>query len=131
MAVPQIKRTAYHEAAHCVAGHVLGLKITGATVIPRGETLGVCIADKFSGSLRSAVWAASGPVGEYLFLKSIGEKQGLPGAAGDWENLEKAVAAVIAEGQNVTYDLKPDRDDPTAVGTKEMADAIIGKIKSF
>jgi hypothetical protein len=25
----------------------------------------------------------------------------------------------------VTYDLKPSRDDPTAVGTQEMGDAII------
>jgi len=39
--------------------------------------------------------------------------------------LERAVAAVIAEGQSVTYDMKPHRDDPTAVGTSEMADAII------
>ena len=36
-----------------------------------------------------------------------------------------AVARVIAEGRDVTYDLKPDRDDPTAVGTSEMTDAII------
>jgi isocitrate dehydrogenase (NAD+) len=45
------------------------------------------------------------------------------------DKLEAAVAAVIAEGRNVTYDLKEDRNDPTAVGTKEMADAIIKKIK--
>ena len=38
---------------------------------------------------------------------------------------KQAVAAVIAEGKDVTYDMKPDRDDPTAVGTSEMADAII------
>ncbi|HUT79153.1 MAG TPA: isocitrate/isopropylmalate dehydrogenase family protein, partial [Polyangia bacterium] len=38
--------------------------------------------------------------------------------------LEAAVAAVIADGKDVTYDLKPRRDDPTAVGTREMADAI-------
>jgi len=43
--------------------------------------------------------------------------------------LENAVAAVIAEGKDVTYDMKDDRDDPTAVGTSEMADAIIAKIK--
>jgi len=43
--------------------------------------------------------------------------------------LENAVAAVIAEGKNVTYDMKPDRDDPTAVGTSQMADAIIDRIK--
>ena len=41
------------------------------------------------------------------------------------ETLENAVAAVIAEGKNTTYDMKPDRDDPSAVGTNEMADAII------
>jgi len=41
------------------------------------------------------------------------------------DTLEKAVAAVIAEGKSVTYDMKPHRDDPTAVGTSEMADAII------
>ncbi|MGD9110125.1 MAG: isocitrate/isopropylmalate dehydrogenase family protein [Phycisphaerales bacterium] len=45
------------------------------------------------------------------------------------DKLENAVAAVIAEGKNVTYDMKPDRNDPTAVGTSEMADAIIEKIK--
>ena len=46
------------------------------------------------------------------------------------EKLENAAAAVIAEGKNVTYDMKPDRNDPTAVGTSQMADAIIEKIKS-
>ena len=40
------------------------------------------------------------------------------------DRLERAVAAVIAEGKDVTYDLKPHRDDPTAVGTQEMAAAI-------
>ena len=32
---------------------------------------------------------------------------------------------MIAEGKSVTYDMKPHRDDPTAVGTSEVADAII------
>jgi isocitrate dehydrogenase (NAD+) len=45
------------------------------------------------------------------------------------DKLENAVAAVIAEGKDVTYDMKDNRDDPTAVGTSEMADAIIAKIK--
>jgi isocitrate dehydrogenase (NAD+) len=44
------------------------------------------------------------------------------------QKLEKAVAAVIAEGKSVTYDMKADRNDPTAVGTREMADAIITKM---
>ncbi len=44
------------------------------------------------------------------------------------DRLEKAVAAVIAEGRDVTYDMKPDRNDPTAVGTREMAEAICRKL---
>jgi isocitrate dehydrogenase (NAD+) len=43
--------------------------------------------------------------------------------------LEAAAAAIVTEGKSVTYDLKPDRDDPTAVGTSEMADAIIARMK--
>ena len=45
------------------------------------------------------------------------------------DKLEAAVAEVIAEGKNVTYDMKADREDRTAVGTSRMADAIIEKIK--
>jgi len=45
------------------------------------------------------------------------------------QKLEQAVAQVIAEGKDVTYDMKSNRDDPTAVGTQEMADAIIRKMK--
>ena len=47
------------------------------------------------------------------------------GKTGEADRLENAVATVIAEGKKVTYDLKANRDDPTAVGTSEMADAII------
>ncbi|MBU4343778.1 MAG: isocitrate/isopropylmalate dehydrogenase family protein [Candidatus Omnitrophica bacterium] len=45
------------------------------------------------------------------------------------DRLENAVSQVIAEGKDVTYDLKPDRNDPTAVGTSQMADAIIEAMK--
>ncbi|MBN1913840.1 MAG: isocitrate/isopropylmalate dehydrogenase family protein [Candidatus Omnitrophica bacterium] len=45
------------------------------------------------------------------------------------DRLEEAVKEVIREGKSVTYDLKPDRNDPTSVGTKEMADAIVKKLK--
>jgi isocitrate dehydrogenase (NAD+) len=41
------------------------------------------------------------------------------------DRLESAIASVIAEGRSVTYDMKERRDDPTAVGTSEVADAII------
>ncbi|HET6427458.1 MAG TPA: isocitrate/isopropylmalate family dehydrogenase, partial [Phycisphaerae bacterium] len=56
-----------------------------------------------------------------LMLRHLDER-----AAAD--ALENAVAAVIAAGESVTYDMKPHRDDPTAVGTSEMADAIIEAI---
>jgi isocitrate dehydrogenase (NAD+) len=44
--------------------------------------------------------------------------------------LEGAIAAVIAEGKSLTYDMKPARDDPTAVGTSDVADAIVEKLKA-
>ena len=44
------------------------------------------------------------------------------------DRLEQAIAEVIAEGRSVTYDMKPTRSDPTAVGTSEVADAIIEKL---
>ncbi|MBE3598271.1 MAG: isocitrate/isopropylmalate dehydrogenase family protein [Limnochordaceae bacterium] len=58
-----------------------------------------------------------------LMLRHLGEKEAA-------DRLERAVAHVIAEGRFVTYDLKPRRDDPTAVGTKEMADAIVGALEA-
>ena len=56
-----------------------------------------------------------------LMLRHMGEVDAA-------NRLEQAVAAVIAEGKYVTYDLKPHRDDPTAVGTREMADAICARM---
>jgi isocitrate dehydrogenase (NAD+) len=44
------------------------------------------------------------------------------------ERLESSIAAVIADGKRVTYDMKSMRDDPTAVGTSEVADAIIERM---
>ncbi|NOX97585.1 MAG: isocitrate/isopropylmalate dehydrogenase family protein [Nitrospirae bacterium] len=57
-----------------------------------------------------------------LMLRYLGEEE----AAG---RLEKAIAEVIEKQEKVTYDLKPDRDDPTAVGTREMAEAIVKQLK--
>jgi isocitrate dehydrogenase (NAD+) len=45
--------------------------------------------------------------------------------------VENAIAQVIAEGKYVTYDMKADRNDPTAVGTSQVADAVIEKIKEL
>lgn len=47
------------------------------------------------------------------------------------DRLENAVKGILSEGKSVTYDLKPARDDSTAVGTKEMADAIIKRISGY
>jgi isocitrate dehydrogenase (NAD+) len=57
-----------------------------------------------------------------LMLDHLGEREAA-------ERLEAAVAAVIAAGERVTYDMKPSRDDPTAVGTSEYADAIIERLE--
>ena len=56
-----------------------------------------------------------------LMLRHLGEMEAA-------NRLEAAIADVIAEGKSVTYDMKPTRDDPTAVGTSEVADAIIDKL---
>jgi isocitrate dehydrogenase (NAD+) len=53
-----------------------------------------------------------------LMLDHLGETEAA-------ERLEGAVAKVIKQGKDVTYDMKPHRDDPTAVGTLQMAKAII------
>ncbi|HXN91031.1 MAG TPA: isocitrate/isopropylmalate dehydrogenase family protein [Candidatus Sulfotelmatobacter sp.] len=44
--------------------------------------------------------------------------------------MENAIANVIALGKNVTYDLKEKRDDATAVGTSQVADAVIAQLKA-
>lgn len=58
-----------------------------------------------------------------MMLKHLGEDEAS-------RRMEEAIAAVIARGERVTYDLKPSRDDPTAVGTSEFADAVIEEMSS-
>jgi isocitrate dehydrogenase (NAD+) len=65
------------------------------------------------------------PIAMILSGKLMLEHLGEPGAA---VRLEQAVADVVREGKSVTYDMKPSRDDPTAVGTSDVADAIIEKL---
>jgi isocitrate dehydrogenase (NAD+) len=57
-----------------------------------------------------------------LMLRHLGEHDAA-------ERLEQATAAVIADGSSLTYDMKPTRDDPTAVGTSQVADAIIEQLE--
>jgi isocitrate dehydrogenase (NAD+) len=59
-----------------------------------------------------------------MMLRHLGEKDAAV-------RLEKALAQVIAEGKNVTYDLKPRPDDHTAVGTSQVADAVIEKLQKI
>jgi isocitrate dehydrogenase (NAD+) len=56
-----------------------------------------------------------------MMLRHLGEDDAA-------DRLERSIAEVIAEGRSVTYDMKPTRDDPSAVGTSEVADAIIDKL---
>jgi isocitrate dehydrogenase (NAD+) len=56
-----------------------------------------------------------------LMLQHLGEDEAA-------NRLEAALAAVIEEGKSVTYDMKPTRDDPTAVGTSQVADAVVEKL---
>ena len=46
------------------------------------------------------------------------------------DRMEGAIAEVIRKGDKVTYDLKPSRDDPTAVGTSQYADALIEEMQN-
>lgn len=57
-----------------------------------------------------------------MMLRHLGEL----GAA---DRLERAIAGVLAEGRNVTYDLKPDTADEPPVGTSQVADAVIEKLE--
>lgn len=45
------------------------------------------------------------------------------------DRMENAIAEVIREGTDVTYDMKEDRNDPTAVGTSGVADALVKKLQ--
>ncbi|MBF0593365.1 MAG: isocitrate/isopropylmalate dehydrogenase family protein [Candidatus Omnitrophica bacterium] len=58
-----------------------------------------------------------------MMLRHIGEDDAA-------KRLEKALFDVIKEGKDVTYDLKADRNDPSAVGTQEMAEAICKKLRN-
>ena len=58
-----------------------------------------------------------------MMLRHLGEQEAAV-------RMEGAIAAVIAEGKSVTYDMKPTRDDPTAVGTSDVADAVIRNMEA-
>ncbi len=57
-----------------------------------------------------------------MMLRHLGEREAA-------RRLERAMTSIIAEGKYVTYDLKPRPDDPTAVGTSQVADAVIERMR--
>ncbi len=57
-----------------------------------------------------------------LLLRYLGEREAA-------ERLERAIAQVLTEGSKVTYDLKPDPNDPTAATTSEMTEEVIRKLR--
>jgi isocitrate dehydrogenase (NAD+) len=100
------------------AGLVGGLGIApGANI---GDTISLFepvhgSAPKYAG--KNKVNPTASILSAVLMLRHIGEEDAA-------DRLENAVRKVLKEGKTVTYDLKEDRNDPTAVGTQEMAEAI-------
>ncbi len=104
------------------AGLVGGLGVTPGANIGEGIAVFEPVhgsAPKYTGQNKVNPTAAirSGA----MLLSYLGEQQAA-------DSIERAVRQVIREGKSVTYDLKARRDDPTAVGTQEMADAIIAAL---
>ncbi|MFC1899704.1 isocitrate/isopropylmalate dehydrogenase family protein [Chloroflexota bacterium] len=56
-----------------------------------------------------------------MMLRYLNEKEAA-------DRLDGAITAVLVEGKSVTYDLRPGRSSENAVGTAEMADAIIANL---
>jgi len=109
----------------------LGAGLIGGLGLAAGANIGEQIAvfepthgsaPKYTG--KNKVNPSATILSAVLMLRYLGESKKA-------DILEAAVAAVIKEGKSVTYDLKPTRDDPSAVGTSQMADAIVEKIKEI
>lgn len=109
----------------------LGAGLIGGLGLASGANIGEGIAvfepthgsaPKYAGKNKANPTATILSAG--LMLKYLGEQQKA-------KILESAVASVIAEGKQVTYDLKVDRNDTTAVGTKEMGKAVVKRIEEI
>jgi len=57
-----------------------------------------------------------------MMLNYLGEKEAA-------DRVEQAIAAVVAAGKHVTYDLLPENEQQRAVGTAQVADAIIAQMR--
>jgi isocitrate dehydrogenase (NAD+) len=106
------------------AGMIGGLGLApGANIGTRGALFEAThgSAPKYTGQNRVNPFAVM--LSGVLMLRHLGET-----AAAD--ALECAIADVIREGKALTYDMKPARNDPTAVGTSEVADAVVGRLRA-
>ena len=56
-----------------------------------------------------------------MMLRHLGEAEAA-------DKVDHAIASVVEEGKDVTYDMKPSPDDPSAATTSGVADAIIAKM---
>ena len=111
------------------------------------------VSTKSDYALRALIELAAEPGDRAITADELGRRQDIPhgflqsilgdlrkagillaqrGQSGGWRMAREAatvtIADVIREGRSVTYDMKPSRNDPTAVGTSEVADAIIDKL---
>ena len=106
------------------AGLVGGLGVAPGANIGEGVAVFEPIhgsAPKYAGQNKVNPTAAM--LSGVMMLRHLGETEAA-------DRLERAIASVIAEGKDVTYDLKPRRDDPTAVGTAEFGEAVVARLKT-
>ncbi len=106
------------------AGLVGGLGVAPGANVGEGIALFEPIhgsAPKYAGQNKVNPTAAM--LSGVMMLSYLGEREAA-------QRLEKAIAAIIAAGKDTTYDLKPQRDDPTAVGTREFGDAVIRQMQA-
>lgn len=104
------------------AGLIGGLGVAAGANIGKGIALFEPVhgsAPKYAGLNKVNPTAAI--LSGVLMLKYLGEEDAA-------SRLENAVMEVIREGKSVTYDLKQDRNDPSACGTMQMAEAICKKL---
>lgn len=105
------------------AGLIGGLGVAAGANIGKGIALFEPVhgsAPKYAG--KNKVNPTATILSGALMLRYLGEEKAASA-------LENAVIEVIKEGRSVTYDLKERRDDPSAVGTEEMAEAICRKLR--
>src|SRR3954469_2214344 len=101
------------------AGLVGGLGVApGANIGPEGAVFEAThgSAPKYKG--QNKVNPTAVLLSGVLMLRHLDETEAA-------DRMEKGIAEVIRKGDKVTYDLKPSRDDPSAVGTSDFADAVI------